>query len=48
MDIKSGDFENIGSNCVSLEEEGGVGKEHVLYNNVVCEDISSDEDVDKL
>ena len=33
---------------VSLEDESGDTSKHVLYDNVVCEDISSDEELDKL
>ena len=48
MDVNSGDLEDISMNFVSLEEEGGDGKEQVLYDNIVCEDILSDEEVDML
>ena len=33
---------------ISLEESNGRRDGRVLYDNVVCEDISSDEEVDKM
>ena len=36
------------SNLVSLEEGPDVQDKHVLYDNVICEDISSDEELEKL
>ena len=33
---------------VSLEECDNDSKEHVLYNNVVAEDILSDEELDSM
>ena len=39
---------NIDGNIVSLEEEGDMKGMQVLYDNVVCEPISSDKEVDNM
>ena len=40
-------FSDNMDNVISLEEQPDRGTQ-VLYDNVVCEDISSDEDLDKM
>ena len=35
-------------NCISLEEEQSSQKGRILYDNVVAEDITSDENIDSM
>ena len=42
------DFLSENQNIVSLEEETEVKGLKVLYDNVVCEAISSDEEIDSM
>ena len=42
-----GDYEN-GNQCVSLEDQPSTSKGQVLYDNVVAQDISSDECIDEM
>ena len=40
--------EDYEQNVISLEENFGSNRQQVLYDNVVCENISSDEEVDAM
>ena len=42
------DLSVVDNSVVSLEEYPGTSKEQVLYDNVIVEDISSDENKDTL
>ena len=42
------EISDFGVELVSLEDYSDEGNKHVLYDNVVCEDISSDEELEKL
>ena len=42
------DLSGCDNNVVSLEENEDCGKVKVLYDNVVAEDMSSDENIDEM